>query len=403
MKHTSTILPALAMSLLAPLAIAGPEASQAAASSGDWCKSISEIGKIYSDKSNPYIQSFSLEGRLQYQMMHIDGSGTNGNDFNDSADEYRRARIGAKIGFLQYFTSKTVIDLVNDRRPSNGELDWGYQQFDVATLTFNMQKAFNIGALDSLDLTFGRHKFEMTAEALESSNNIITIERSAIANKVYNSARPTGFSLQAGKGDWLVTGAVYSSEADSEFIDGGFNDGIAYFGAVDYTGIDKFNFRWDVVTNDVDSGDDNNLGYDWATSFNTTYEDGLFGILGTVVLGENSDGTNANREGSFYGLTVMPWYWIVDKKLQGVFQYSFAGSDESEGIRTNSRYFRNAPTGGTVGDGRGDALHTYYAGLNYYFCGNNLKVMGGVEYADLNARLGEADALTYLLGVRMKF
>lgn len=406
MKNTSIILPALTVGLLSPFSFAGTETAEtspAQANSGDWCKSIQEIGKIYSDKSNPYIQSFSLEGRLQSQFYYIDGTDQAGNDFNAKENEFRRARLGAKVGFLQYFTAKAVVDLVDDQRSSGGDLGWGYENFDTATLTFDMKKAFSIGSLDSLNLTYGRHKFELSTEAFESSNNILTIERSAISNKVYNSARPTGLSLQAGKGDWVTTGAIYSAADQNEFINGGFNDGIAYFGALDYTGIDKFILRWDAVYNDADVVAGSELNYEWATSFNATYEDGPYGILGTLVLGDNGDQA-VNRDGNFYGLTVMPWYWIVEDKLQGVVQYSYSGSEESEGIRTNSRYLRDDKTNlAAINNGRGDELHTLYAGLNYYLCGNNAKLMAGLEYADLNTPVGSVDSMTYLFGVRVKF
>lgn len=405
MKHTSTILPALALGLLAPLAFAGPESTPAPAptNNGDWCSTIKDIGKIYSDKSNPYIQSFSVEGRLQNQFYYIDGTDENGDDFNAKENEFRRARLGAKVGFLQYFTAKAVVDLVDDQRPSGGDLGWGYENFDTATLTFDAKKAFSLEALDTLNITYGRHKFEMSAEALESSNNILTIERSAIANKVYNSARPTGLSVQAGKGDWMTTAAIYSAAVQDEFINGGFNDGIAYFGAIDYTGIENYNLRWDFVYNDADVVAGSELNYEWATSFNATYENGPYGVLGTVVLGDNGDQA-AGRDGNFYGLTVMPWYWIVEEKLQGVFQYSYSGAEEDEGIRTNSRYVRDDKANlASLNNGRGDQLHTLYAGLNYYLCGNNAKLMGGIEYADLNTPTGNVDALTYLFGVRVKF
>lgn len=403
MKQTSTILPAIAFGLLTPFATAGQESTPAQANSGDWCSNIKDIGKIYSDKSNPYIQSIALEGRLQNQFYYIDGSDETGTDFNAKENEFRRARLGTKVGFLQYFTAKAVVDLVDDQRPEGGDLGWGYENFDVATLTFDMKKAYSIGGLDVLNLTYGRHKFEMSAEALESSNNILTIERSAISNKVYNSARPTGLSLQAGKGDWLTTAAIYSAADQNEFVNGGFNDGIAYFGAVDYTGIENFNLRWDAVYNDADSVPNSELNYEWATTFNATYEQGAYGIQNSLILGDNGDQA-AGRDGNFYGLTIMPWYWIVEEKLQGVFQYSYSGSQEDEGIRTNSRYVRDDKANlAALNSGRGDQLHTLYAGLNYYLCGNNAKLMGGVEYADLNTPTGNVEAMTYLFGVRVKF
>lgn len=407
MNFKHIILTTLILSLMLTRTHAGSSTESIAPTiqnHGDWCSSLKNMGKVYSNAENPFIQSISFEGRLHYQAMYIDGDDALGNSFNDKADNYRRARLGAKVDFLQYFTTKAVIDVVFDNRYRSRELDWGYQQFDTATLTFDIKKAFSIGALDILELTFGRHKFDLSAETLESSNNILTIERSAIANKVSVNIRPTGFSLQAGKSDWLVTTAIFSSEDDSEFINGGYNDGLAYFTAVDYTGIDQFIFRWDAVINDVEAGEDNVLGYDWATSLNATYEDGSYGILGTLVLGDNGV-LAAGRGGSFHGLTVMPWLWIVEDKLQTVFQYSYSGSDEVAGIGANLRYLNGEhnPPAVNVNSGRGDALHTLYAGLNYYLCGNNMKLMGGIEYSDLDTPIGDVDALTYLFGFRVKF
>jgi hypothetical protein len=201
----------------------------------------------------------------------------------------------------------------------------------------------------------------------------------------------------------MTTAAIYSAADQNEFVNGGFNDGIAYFGAIDYKGIEKYNLRWDFVYNDADVTAASELNYEWATSFNATYEDGPYGVLGTVILGDNGDQA-AGRDGNFYGLTVMPWYWIVEDKLQGVVQYSYSGSEEAEGIRTNSRYVRDDKANlAAINSGRGDELHTLYAGLNYYLCGNNAKLMGGIEYADLTTPTGSVDALTYLFGVRVKF
>jgi hypothetical protein len=119
----------------------------------------------------------------------------------------------------------------------------------------------------------------------------------------------------------------------------------------------------------------------------------------------------ADRRGNFWGFVATPYYWIVPAKLQAVVQYAYAGSDEAQGIRMNSRYVRATNFGGggnpnIVNGGRGDELHTVYAGINYLICGDNLKIQVGAEYASLNtpgAGDGDVDALTWLCGFRTSF
>lgn len=368
---------------------------------GDWCTGLADIGKIHSDPGNPFLESLSLEGRIHHQAAHIDGEDNLGNGFDESFDDFRRVRFGGKAQFLRYFTAQTAVDFVLDNRFRGGELDWGFEQFEKATITFDMKRAFSVDPLDSLTLTYGVSKFAMTSEVRESSNNIITIERSAIANKVHAAAQPTGFTLSAGKNGWLASAALLSTEDDSDTI-GGFMDGLIYFAAVDYKASESLTYSLDGVISDASPGEDDILGYDWASSFNVVCDQSPYGILGTVVLGDN--GAEAGgRGGSFHGLTVMPWYWIIDGKLQTVFQYSHSGSDEPAGIRAHTRYLAGAQNIASVNSGRGDELHTFYLGLNWYLCGHNLKLMGGAEYADLTTPAGGVDALTYTIAVRMKF
>lgn len=376
-------------------------APAASAWNGDWCSGLHGLGNIHEDLENPYIQSLALSARLHYQADYIDGDDNLGNSFHNSADNYRRARVGAKMDFLRLFSAKAVIDLVDDNRYRGGELDWGYRRFDSATLTFNLAEAFRIGALDALSLSYGRHILTLTTEMAISSNNIISIERSSITNKLHNDARPTGLSLKAGKNGWLVTAAVFSTEDDSDFL-GGFNDGLAYFAAVERTVTKALSFRLDAVVNDTSPGEDDIIGYDWATSFNVVWDEKPCGVLAAVVLGDNG-ALPGGRGGAFHGLTVMPWVWIVPEKLQAVFQYSLSGSEEPSGIRANTRYLAGSQNIANVNSGRGDELHTFYLGLNHHLCGNNLKLMGGIEYAALKTSGGHVSALTYSLAARVFF
>lgn len=388
------------------VATAGPDAQAAApapANSGNWCEWLqSKPGTLYKNSENPILQGFQVGGRFQYQASYLDGDDANGRDFNDTYDEYRRVRIETKTEFLKFFSANVKLNMVSDGRPAGLDLDWGYDTFDEAIFSFDIKKAFGAGSLDALKLNYGRHKFNMTEEVHMSSKEIPTIERSAIANKLYGAnSRPTGVTLDAALGKWLGTLGFFSGEDDSEFI-GGWNDGQAYYLSLSHQTNDEWKFVFDFVGNDQDGADDF-LGYNWATAFNAVYEKDSFGLLSTLAVGENADGT-PNQDGTFYGFVAMPWYWILEDKLQAVVQYQYAGASESEGIRTNSRYLRSQHSAGVnVNSGRGDALHTFYAGMNYHLCGDNAKIMAGAEYASLDTPVGDVSTLTYLVGFRSFF
>jgi hypothetical protein len=383
-------------------ALAGPAATAPVESNtGDWCSWLqSKPGTLYKNADNPWLQSFQIGGRLHWQAADVDGSDANNNDFSEADDEFRRVRIESKTEFLQFFSAKVGINVVNDDRRNGNDLDWGYDTFDEALFTFDIKKAFGAGPLDVLTLTYGRHKFDFTEEVHMSSKEIYTVERSAIANKLYGANnRPTGVTINAALGAWSTMFGVFSGEDDSEFI-GGWNEGQAYYASFAHQYSDNLRFGLDLVQNDT-SGADDFLGYDWAAAFNTVYQQDRFGLLTTLIAGENNDPA-ANRGGSFHALVVMPWYWVVEDRLQAVFQYQYAGSSESQGVRMNSRYVRAANTA-AINAGRGDELHTLYAGLNYHLCGDNAKIMAGVEYSNLETPVGDVDAVTWLVAFRTFF
>lgn len=403
----------LALGLQIPL-IAGPEAApvQAAPSNpGNWCDWLqNKPGTLYKNKENRYLQEFQLEGRFQYQAAYLDGSDVDGNDFNERYDEYRRFRLGAKGKFLQYFGFKFQVNLVDDSRnvSGGGDLDWGYQSMDEAYLSFDLGKALGENAFDSLMLTYGRQKFLLSQEAHLSSNKLLTVERSAIANKVYDSARPTGLSVDATKGDWRFNTSIYSSTTDGEDNEAlnGWQDSVIYYANAGYEVNDELNLGLDFVYNDADAvSEDSVLPYRWATSLYAEYDAGPWGIAGDLILGDNGGTamtTNPDREGMFGGVVVTPYYWLIADKLQLVGQYQYEGASEDEGVRVNSRYGR-AKGITNINSGRGDSHHSIYGGLNYYICSHNLKIQGGIEYQTMDTPDGDFDTLTYLIAFRTFF
>jgi hypothetical protein len=104
----------------------------------------------------------------------------------------------------------------------------------------------------------------------------------------------------------------------------------------------------------------------------------------------------------FYGFVVIPTYEILPEKLEAVGRFSILGAEDDEGIRSNSRYLRR-DNGGDTNSGRGDTHFSMYGGLNYYICGDNMKIMTGIEWETLDTPDGDVDAFTYWLAYRMYF
>lgn len=411
------ILPLLAVTSIAGALVFEPARAgepvvapvSAASDSLDWCAWLqNKPGTLYKSKENPYLQSFQIEGRFQYQLGYLDGSDVNGADFSETHDEYRRFRLGVKSDFLQYFSAKFQVNLVDDGRSSGEDLDWGYSDIDEAHLAFDLKKALGADPFDSLKLAYGRHKFVLGHEARTSSTKLLTVERSAISNKVYGSYRPTGLSLDGEMDQWRFTGALYSSTTDGVDNEAfnGWQDDVIYFASAGYQFSDELNMGVDFVYNNADAlSEDSVISYRWATSLNAEYAAGGWGIIGDLIYGDNGGSGmtgNPERRGDFWGAMIMPYYWILEDKLQLVGQYQYGGSDGTEGVRINSRYGRSVGSG-DVNSGRGDQHHSFYAGLNYYLCGHNAKIQGGIEYQTMDTPDGDFDTLTYLLAFRTFF
>lgn len=401
------------------VALAGSEVKPSIKSdfdSGNWCERLQrKPGLLYQNSVNAFIQSLQIGGRFQYQAAYLEGDDVNARDFDESHDEYRRARLNVRAEFLRYFNTKIVVNMVNDLRniSGGGDLAWGYDSIDEALISFDIRKAFGAGELNGLKLNYGRHKFVVGQETRTSSTRLLTIERSTIANKVYGSYRPTGLSLDGTVENFSFSGALYSSTTDGtnneEFS--GWQDDVVYYASTGYQVSDELKIGVDLVYNHADAiSEDSIIGYRWATSINAEYDLESWGVIGDFIYGDNGGAdmtSTAKRRGDFWGVVLMPYYWIVEDKLQLVGQYQYGGARQSEGARINGRYGRADGTGGSpdaaVNGGYGDQHHSFYTGLNYYLCGHNAKIQGGIEYQTMDTPIGDFDTLTYLIGFRTFF
>jgi len=395
-KVVKTMIGAVALSSAAIAGpVAGPIETVAAPSCGNFCNSLKTVGKLYKNSDNPYIQEVKIFGRMQYQYAGVDAETAAGTDVSKGYDQFRRVRAGIQVKALNGLTLKANANFVNDGDHKAGPRDWGYNDFDVAFAEYSFGKVFGF---DEFSLSYGRHKINMGHESHTSSKKIKTVERSALSNKIYHK-RYTGFLASAKRGNLNGTFGVLSLDK-SKFI-GKWDAGTALYGSttVDVMGNEVV---FDAIYNlDEGKADDQvGLGYLFAFSASTDKEIAGWNVGLNAVYGHNGGNTSAGSGdgGSFWGLMVMPSKFIVEDKVEAVFRYQYQGAAKANGISANRRYF-----GQTVGNPTGDQHHSLYAGLNYYFCGHNSKLMVGVEYDNLSTPTGTASGNTLWTAYRMYF
>ncbi len=389
---TTSILAAIATSAL-------PAVAEEGSNGGSWCQLLTDLGTpVYSNDDAMLIQAVKFFGRAQVQFASTDIDGIGGVDDSETFDEVRRLRLGTQLQVLNNFKVKVNANFMNDGRPKGGSREYGYQSLDVALISFDAGALLGGGALDGVNVNVGRHKVTMSHEVHTSSKKIKTVERSAVANKVY-PARLTGITLERSKDNFSGTLGVFSTEDTPELASD--VDGIALYANGTWELGNGDSVIADFLYNDAYGSSDNEVGlYDWALALAYLTEKNGWDLLLQGTLGDNGDG-RGDRGGSFWGLVAMASRNLSDN-IEAVLRYSYQGADEAEGIATNSRYLRRSHDA-DAGGGRGDQHHSIYAGLNYLACGHNAKIMTGVEWETLDAAGGDVDALTLWLAFRTYF
>jgi len=380
-----------------------------AASTGLWCDWLRvEPARVQDDPDHPWLQSLRFHGKFQYQLGLVHGTDVDGADFRESYDDYRRLRIGLESTFLQVMNLKTTVNLVDDQRLEGGSLDWGFAGFHEALVGLDLGEVLGRGPFDEWRVDYGRHKFIAGQETRVSSNHLLTVERSAIVKKIYESARPTGVSITASRGRWIWSGAMFSSTqdgADNESLSG-WQDGLVWLGSAARRINDRLNLGVDLAWNDADARrEDSFLSYRWATSWHGEYDAGEWGVRGDLIVGDNGGAAmheDSVRRGAFHGFVLTPYRWIVGRKLQLVGQYQCAVASSPEGLRVSVPYDR-APSTPDLNHAYGDSHHSLYAGLNHHFCDDFTKVQFGLEWQRMDTPTGAFDTLTWLLALRTSF
>jgi phosphate-selective porin OprO/OprP len=380
---------------------------------------------LYKDDTNPILQEFSLQGRLQLQTIYgkAGGDSFNTSDYKDAGNdesvwgndiEARRARIGFKSKWLQNWKFDGLINVDLDGKDGADSSDKNYYK-DLYELFVSYAPA------DTFNVSAGKTKTRFSREQEISSNNILTIERSLLANTLF-PGELTGI-WTSGKGVqeyWLYELGVYGSDRVREFSE--FDQGAIVLGKVGYdyssqAGLDSavasIHYMHNTEPGFREIKEDNFTPtasplFTDSIAITNDINHGRYGLTTEVLYGFGYEGTPIQNgkptkkpidQSDVFGITIIPSYFIADG-LQLVGRLQVATSEDGDGLQVPSRYERLAADG--TGDaGKGNTYVSTYLGLNYYMHGHKLKLMNGIEYSDMGG--GDYDGYTLMSGLRFSF
>ena len=368
-----------------------PEEQESAESTGSWCESLQDMGKLYRNKKSDFIRKIQFFGRAQYQWGYTEGT-YNNVDFDGDGDDLRRFRLGVEVDITRDLTFEGSVNL-EDGGFRNPHL--GYRSFDVLNLSYDFG---DVGDFKNIEVTYGRQKIDIGGEGHESSRKIKTIERSNISNYFFPE-KSTALMVSGKHSGVKFTAGVVSTDWDEVLAQ--WNKGEAYYLSANFD-VPGGEMTIDGLYNDADPTEDQAFGYEWVASAAYETEIGNWDLMLNGIYGENHNGDGV------YGVVVMPSTFLIEDKLEAVFRYQYAGSD-GDNLRMSERNVNNVHQdvrGFRIP--RGDKNQSIYAGLNYYLCEDYAKIMIGAEYEKLEGiGIGpnpfEADALTFWTAFRMYF
>lgn len=347
-------------------------------------------GTLFNRSENTLIQSAVIYGNPQWQFSHVSGEDALGNDFSGDESLLRRFELGLRLHFLQFFTASISTDVEDDGEPKD---DNSYDSFDYALYTsdiiFDAQDAFNWDCYEQFQLRVGYFKVPSNAGWSTSSNSMRSIERASLSN--YSSPSDSvGAMISARRGRWDFDLGLFSADD----VENGFNSNHGSFWLL-HTGllfgesqrVDSLRADLRVLINN-DAEQAETLTHDWVVSCSTVMRRDRWRLMADFIIGQNSDFDDRSRRGHFWGINIIPSIWILEDQLEAVFRYQYAQAEKRNGYRISAHSVRRIADqeNASINNGYGDQHHSAYLGLNYYICGDNCKIMTGVQWDDLETK-----------------
>jgi hypothetical protein len=332
-------------------------------SSGEESKTLAEklenLGRLYLNDDHPVMQEWWFLGRYHGQYYNADGEA-------DAQDgwENRRFRIGSQAKFFEKMT-------LHAQMVSGFDIDPFYNGFTELWSQWSFDDMFAV--------TIGQQKHRFTHDRNVSSRYINTLERSMLLN-MFNADYTPAVTASGRSDKFAYYTGVFSNATGPDiweaFTD--YDSGYSLLASGTWDVNDRFDldeafFNACYLYSDVNQNATNLNRYKDGVSVALILTEGPSSLVSEALLGTRS--TN----GDAFGINIQPGYFLTDT-LQLATRYQLAVADEQDGLLAQRRYER------TVGLNTGDVYHAGYAGFNYYIAGHRIKLMNGIEYANMSGQ-----------------
>ncbi|MFN4896400.1 MAG: porin [Pseudomonadota bacterium] len=318
---------------------------------------LDNLGRVYRDESNQVLQELWLLGRFHGQYHWTEAS-----TGSDTGYETRRFRLGGQARMFKRAIFHAQMVSGSDIDPFyNGFTElWGQWSFSP-----------------EVALTIGQQKHRFTHDRNVSSRYLNYLERSMLTN-MFGADYTPAITLQ-GKVKDLTYYTGFFTNATGQNMGKAFTDfdsgysflSAAYYDLGRFSSVDNLTLHATYVHSDANEN---------ATNFDT-FENGISSAViltrgHTSLVTEVTGGIGSER-GNALGLNLQPSYFIT-REWQLATRYQLARSNDAQGLNAQRRYERAA------GLGRGDLYQAGYLGVNYYIAKHRLKLMTGIEYANMS-------------------
>jgi phosphate-selective porin OprO/OprP len=333
--------------------------------------------QLYRNDSNPVVQQVLFSGRFQHEFAAIDADQGDLEEWN-----VRRMRLGPRVTLFRTFVLHTEVE-VNPQ-----EHDPFYVRLTDAYLQWNKSSG--------LVMTFGKQGVPFTIDGATSSKELLTIDRSNLANNIwFPQEYMPGVSVSGRIAPWVYRGGVYSSGAMNrefgEFTGDYFTLALLGYDFAKPLGVKEATLTGNYLYQHPDEDNTFTRELEHIVSVHFKLEADRWGVRTDL-----SDALGYLEQSDMWAVMAMPFVNITSK-LQAVGRYTFIDSEEPNGIRFGTYESR-------VVSGRGDEYNEVYLGANYFLYGHRLKLQTGVQWADMDDRAndgGEYSGVAWTTGLRI--
>ena len=311
----------------------------------------------YDSKENDVVQRVLFSGRFHYEFADVNADQGEVSEWN-----VRRMRFGPRITLFRNYTMHVEVE-VNPQ-----EHDPFYDRLTDAYIAWS--------TTPKVVVTAGKQSVPFTSEGATSSRELITIDRSPLANNIwFTEEYMTGLSVSGRTSPWTYRAGIYSAGAENgEF--GEFNGGLFTLGILGYDfsgtlGIREASVTGNYVYQQADVNNTATRPFDHIVSIHWRLEEGRIGMRGDVSMA-----SGYFTQPDLWAVMAAP-YFNVTPKLQIVGRYTVVESERVNGVRLGTYENR------VVTSGRGDKYSEGYLGANYYFYGHRLKLQTGLHFGEM--------------------